>query len=191
MASNERPRFPQSNYQQPQSSSSVFYENEVKKDSEIMLRDTEVQQLLQQNREAQQQLLQHNRETQQQYDVKVESTVHSPERMVTVSSTTSADSSLNQTGSLNASPTDRNRLSQSDKAHMCMTCFKGFRNKPQLTQHELVHNNVRKHVCSYCEKAFKQICHLNQHIRVHTGKSYNFSLLIAFCIDFRMFREVQ
>lgn len=62
------------------------------------------------------------------------------------------------------------RLTQSDKTHTCLICYKAFRNKPQLTQHELVHNNVRKHTCSYCEKSFKQLSHLNQHIRVHTGK---------------------
>ena len=65
-----------------------------------------------------------------------------------------------------------NRPMSSDKAHVCLTCFKGFKNKPQLTQHELVHNGIRKHTCSYCEKSFKQLCHLNQHIRTHTGKYY-------------------
>lgn len=63
------------------------------------------------------------------------------------------------------------RLSQSDRTHTCLICYKAFRNKPQLSQHELVHNNVRKHTCSYCEKSFKQLSHLNQHIRVHTGES--------------------
>ncbi|XP_045162556.2 zinc finger protein squeeze-like isoform X2 [Mercenaria mercenaria] len=179
MASSEQPNYPESSYPQSRSSSSVFYENEVKKDSEIMLRDAEVQQLLQQNRDAQhsQQQQHHQQQLQQhqqqqlllQQPVKSEPMPYGEEKMTPVSST--SESSPNRTGSTSSSTNDdRNRLSQSDRAHMCMTCFKGFRNKPQLTQHELVHNNVRKHVCSYCEKSFKQICHLNQHIRVHTGE---------------------
>lgn len=173
MASSEQPGYPQTSYPQ---SSSVFYENEVKKDSEIKLRDAEVQHLLQQNREAkqlqqqqQQQELQKQLQ-QEQYEIKMEHAAQSSDSVVPVSSTTAADTSLSQSSSITGLPSDSNRLSQSEKAHMCMTCFKGFRNKPQLTQHELVHNNIRKHVCSYCEKAFKQICHLNQHIRVHTGE---------------------
>ena len=79
------------------------------------------------------------------------------------------------------------RLSQSDKAHICQTCFKTFRNKPQLSQHELVHNNVRKHTCSYCEKSFKQLSHLNQHIRVHTG---NAILLQSFSVCFIEITEI-
>lgn len=75
---------------------------------------------------------------------------------------------------LNLSQSEEDGRSQrpmsSDRTHVCMTCFKAFKNKPQLTQHELVHNNLRKHVCSYCEKSFKQLCHLNQHIRTHTGE---------------------
>ncbi|XP_060585567.1 zinc finger protein squeeze-like isoform X2 [Ruditapes philippinarum] len=189
MATNDQPNYPpSSSYSQPQSSSSVFYENEVKKGSEIMLRDSEVQQLLQQSREVQhsQQQQQHLQQMQQQQQhhlqqqqhqqqqellqlpVKSEPMPHSPEKMAPVTSSTS-EASPKQSGSPVTLNDDRSRLSQSDRTHLCMTCFKGFRNKPQLTQHELVHNNKRKHVCSYCEKSFKQICHLNQHIRVHTG----------------------
>uniref|UniRef100_A0A0L8H474 C2H2-type domain-containing protein n=1 Tax=Octopus bimaculoides TaxID=37653 RepID=A0A0L8H474_OCTBM len=52
----------------------------------------------------------------------------------------------------------------------CPTCFKGFKSKQQLIQHNLVHTGARKYHCSYCDKSFKQLCHLQQHHRIHTGE---------------------
>jgi uncharacterized Zn-finger protein len=51
----------------------------------------------------------------------------------------------------------------------CTVCCKVFRTKGLLTQHMLVHNNVRRFVCEVCEKAFKQKAHLKTHKRIHTG----------------------
>ena len=38
----------------------------------------------------------------------------------------------------------------------CPQCFKLFNTKGLLTQHLLVHTNVRRFPCDFCEKAFKQ-----------------------------------
>ena len=134
----------------------IFYENTVNKDSEIKLSMEDRQNLMSDNR---------NNATTSSVDLVIEEVVSSQEPINTELNLSSV------------SPSDDDDLSQrpmsSDKTHVCMTCFKSFKNKPQLTQHELVHNNMRKHVCSYCEKSFKQLCHLNQHIRTHTGKYYH------------------
>lgn len=125
----------------------LFYENAVNKDSEIQLSLEDRQALMKETNNA------------DSLDI------ISVEEVV---STQEAGSSRN------LSQADVSDLSQrpisSDKTHVCMTCYKAFKNKPQLTQHELVHNGIRKHTCSYCEKSFKQLCHLNQHIRTHTGE---------------------
>ncbi|XP_050412171.1 zinc finger protein squeeze isoform X1 [Patella vulgata] len=60
--------------------------------------------------------------------------------------------------------------SSRDKMHHCPTCLKPFRSKQQLSQHDLVHNGLRRHQCSYCDKCFKQLSHLQQHVRIHTGE---------------------
>lgn len=57
-----------------------------------------------------------------------------------------------------------------DRRHVCPHCYKGFRSRQQLNQHNLVHSGVRKYHCLYCERAFKQLSHLQQHHRIHTGK---------------------
>ena len=59
----------------------------------------------------------------------------------------------------------------------CEVCYKIFRTKGLLTQHMLVHNNVRRFVCDVCEKGFKQKAHLKTHTRLHTGeKPYTCSM---------------
>jgi len=57
-----------------------------------------------------------------------------------------------------------------DRRHVCPHCYKGFRSRQQLNQHNLVHSGLRKYHCLYCERAFKQLSHLQQHHRIHTGK---------------------
>lgn len=57
-----------------------------------------------------------------------------------------------------------------DRRHVCPHCYKGFRSRQQLNQHNLVHSGVRKYHCLYCERAFKQLSHLQQHHRIHTGE---------------------
>lgn len=59
-----------------------------------------------------------------------------------------------------------------DRRHVCPHCYKGFRSRQQLNQHNLVHSGVRKYHCLYCERAFKQLSHLQQHHRIHTGKPF-------------------
>ncbi|KAL4221163.1 hypothetical protein ACF0H5_019422 [Mactra antiquata] len=143
------------------SSNNVFFDNEVKKDSEIQLNDIEIQPLVPSG-----ELVNINQNSPQ-------TSVMSPNQSnmaVTSSAECRYHSQTAETATAVRKLSDEHKLSQSDRSHICMTCFKGFRNKPQLTQHELVHNNVRKHVCQYCEKSFKQVCHLNQHLRVHTGE---------------------
>jgi len=56
-----------------------------------------------------------------------------------------------------------------EKGHKCGQCLKTFPSSQQLTQHSLVHSNVRKYPCAYCDKAFKQLSHVQQHQRIHTG----------------------
>ena len=51
----------------------------------------------------------------------------------------------------------------------CPICFKIFGSKGLLSQHMLVHTDVRKHACLYCDKSFKQQSHLKAHVRIHTG----------------------
>jgi len=57
-----------------------------------------------------------------------------------------------------------------EKSHKCVLCLKTFPTSQQLTQHTLVHSNVRKYPCRYCDKAFKQLSHVQQHQRIHTGQ---------------------
>ena len=57
-----------------------------------------------------------------------------------------------------------------EKNHKCLLCLKSFPTSQQLTQHTLVHSNVRKYPCRYCEKSFKQLSHVQQHQRIHTGR---------------------
>jgi len=58
-----------------------------------------------------------------------------------------------------------------EKNHKCVLCLKSFPTSQQLTQHSLVHSNVRKYPCHYCDKSFKQLSHVQQHQRIHTGSS--------------------
>ena len=137
-----------------QSTTNLFYENAVRKGSELKLSLKERQTLMSDNK----------------HPTDIDISAISSEEVVSTD-----DGSLGRSGlDLNLDESNSSDLSNrpmsSDKAHMCLTCFKGFKNKPQLTQHELVHNGIRKHTCSYCEKSFKQLCHLNQHIRTHTGE---------------------
>lgn len=60
-------------------------------------------------------------------------------------------------------------LTDKDRRHVCPHCYKGFRSRQQLNQHNLVHSGVRKYHCLYCERAFKQLSHVQQHHRIHTG----------------------
>ena len=61
-------------------------------------------------------------------------------------------------------------ITDKDRRHVCPHCYKGFRSRQQLNQHNLVHSGIRKYHCQYCERAFKQLSHLQQHHRIHTGK---------------------
>lgn len=61
-------------------------------------------------------------------------------------------------------------LTDKDRRHVCPHCYKGFRSRQQLNQHNLVHSGVRKYHCLYCERAFKQLSHVQQHHRIHTGE---------------------
>ena len=69
-------------------------------------------------------------------------------------------------------PTSPNSMSMvhPDRRHICPHCYKGFKSRQQLTQHNLVHSNIRKYKCNFCERAFKQLSHLHQHHRIHTGE---------------------
>ena len=58
-----------------------------------------------------------------------------------------------------------------EKMHKCVLCLKTFPTSQQLTQHSLVHSNVRKYPCHFCDKSFKQLSHVQQHQRIHTGLS--------------------
>ncbi|XP_069118590.1 uncharacterized protein [Argopecten irradians] len=68
------------------------------------------------------------------------------------------------------SPKDMSSLVHPDRRHLCPHCYKGFKSRQQLTQHNLVHTNVRKYHCKFCERSFKQLSHLHQHHRIHTGE---------------------
>ncbi|XP_065089305.1 zinc finger protein 184-like [Ochlerotatus camptorhynchus] len=48
---------------------------------------------------------------------------------------------------------------------LCTICNK-FVNR--LTQHQLIHNEIRPFQCEYCSKGFNQMCNLKKHIRMHT-----------------------
>lgn len=65
-----------------------------------------------------------------------------------------------------------------DRRHVCPHCYKGFRSRQQLNQHNLVHSGVRKYHCLYCERAFKQLSHLQQHHRIHTGTFFRLVWLV-------------
>ena len=65
------------------------------------------------------------------------------------------------------------------RPHKCQTCTKAFPNTQQLTQHMLVHNNIRKYKCVFCDKAFKQLSHVQQHQRRHTGNNTQRHLLLT------------
>lgn len=69
-----------------------------------------------------------------------------------------------------------------DRRHVCPHCYKGFRSRQQLNQHNLVHSGVRKYHCLYCERAFKQLSHLQQHHRIHTGQSICCLFLVKFVL---------
>ncbi|ESO95670.1 hypothetical protein LOTGIDRAFT_116733, partial [Lottia gigantea] len=69
-----------------------------------------------------------------------------------------------------------------NKLHHCPTCLKPFRSKQQLSQHDLVHNGIRRHQCSYCDKCFKQLSHLQQHVRIHTGKIFIYLMCVRVCV---------
>lgn len=205
MAAHERSKFPQPSYRTIESTgtSNIFYEN-VKKDSEIQLTDQQAQELIHKAEIHSVQgsynpsTMVHSPGIDSRYaqtrgptvtipdssvsKPMIESVSPGPSQQQQPVSSTNVDCSLEPVNKvLEAQSDNYKRLSQSDKTHTCMTCYKAFRNKPQLTQHELVHNNVRKHVCTYCDKAFKQISHLNQHIRVHTGKPWCMSLKYMNC----------
>ena len=59
-----------------------------------------------------------------------------------------------------------------EKSHKCSHCLKSFPSSQQLTQHSLVHTNIRKYQCKFCDKTFKQLSHVQQHQRIHTGIYY-------------------
>ena len=71
-------------------------------------------------------------------------------------------------------------LTDKDRRHVCPHCYKGFRSRQQLNQHNLVHSGVRKYHCLYCERAFKQLSHVQQHHRIHTGKPFLWGFLTRF-----------
>jgi len=68
-----------------------------------------------------------------------------------------------------------------EKGHKCGQCLKTFPSSQQLTQHSLVHTNLRKYACAYCDKAFKQLSHVQQHQRIHTGlhQTVNVTVMIG------------
>ncbi|XP_052284311.1 transcription factor IIIA-like isoform X1 [Dreissena polymorpha] len=164
MASHEHQEY--STYIETGNQQSAFYSRiKLNNDDEIRLSDHQAQELV-----GKAEIHSQNLQSQQLSD---QQNLASPSQ---VSSTTSTNLSMvARSDDMNSSGDDLDLSGDtskrhSDRQHICMTCFKAFRNKPQLSQHELVHNNMRKHVCSYCDKSFKQICHLNQHMRVHTGE---------------------
>ena len=134
-------------------STNLFYENAINKDSELKLSMKDRQALMNEGNSSN--------------DLNMG--IVSTEEVVSTEGGNSARGRLDLNLGQSDAPDLANRPISSDKTHVCMTCFKAFKNKPQLTQHELVHNGIRKHTCSYCDKSFKQLCHLNQHIRTHTG----------------------
>lgn len=71
-----------------------------------------------------------------------------------------------------------------DRRHVCPHCYKGFKSRQQLTQHNLVHSNVRKYRCNFCERSFKQLSHLHQHHRIHTGQYHNLEICFTFVLFF-------
>lgn len=62
-----------------------------------------------------------------------------------------------------------------DRRHVCPHCYKGFKSRQQLMQHNLVHSNLRKYKCNFCDKSFKQLSHVQQHHRIHTGQYFYLS----------------
>jgi len=76
-----------------------------------------------------------------------------------------------------------------EKNHKCVLCLKSFPTSQQLTQHSLVHSNVRKYPCHYCDKSFKQLSHVQQHQRIHTGSSLLFSSIVL-VVKFPEFPEL-
>lgn len=79
-------------------------------------------------------------------------------------------SQLTQNNSNNPGFPPNHLLTDKDRRHVCPHCYKGFRSRQQLNQHNLVHSGVRKYHCLYCERAFKQLSHVQQHHRIHTGE---------------------
>lgn len=52
----------------------------------------------------------------------------------------------------------------------CTTCFKIFKNEPNLKRHnDTVHLKIKKYFCPTCEKAFSQKTALETHLRIHSG----------------------
>lgn len=64
----------------------------------------------------------------------------------------------------------QDKHSTDDRCYKCGSCSKSFPSGQQLTQHMLVHTNVRRYQCQFCDKAFKQLSHVQQHERIHTGE---------------------
>lgn len=105
--------------------------------------------------------------------------LHSPDPVTTMASSTNHPIPMTQESSARtpSSMTPAEQVTEEeqniDKMYRkfpCPTCFKGFKSKQQLIQHNLVHSGTRKYHCSYCDKSFKQLCHLQQHHRIHTGE---------------------
>jgi len=50
----------------------------------------------------------------------------------------------------------------------CLTCYKIFQRKGDLTRHQHLHTGYKPHVCEKCGKAFAQYTGLKTHRNVHT-----------------------
>ncbi|XP_052760234.1 uncharacterized protein DDB_G0283357-like [Mya arenaria] len=71
---------------------------------------------------------------------------------------------------IQSSENDTLQVDETTRRPRCEKCGKWFHSRQQLSQHELVHSDVRKYKCRFCDRAFKQPSHLHQHHRIHTGE---------------------
>ena len=58
----------------------------------------------------------------------------------------------------------------SERLYSCQYCFKDFRKKSYLKNHELIHTSEKPFSCGYCSKMFRQKTSAKVHERIHTGE---------------------